>query len=192
MTITNQILRNCLFFRPQLKVFCVLEEVELGKYLYYFTLKVKFGFAKWFVVCVVELLYSFTNLASKSVSSCLCREGSIMVLKVNKAAASACCTYYSSRAPSPHEAETPQSLNHHPAVPAATGVSRKKKRKMGTYSLVPKKKTKVLKQRSVLDLFKDLSRKAIQAQVRLRSTTLPLGFLCGFTGSPREFMLHQS
>ncbi|XP_048875775.1 histone-lysine N-methyltransferase EHMT1 isoform X5 [Brienomyrus brachyistius] len=48
--------------------------------------------------------------------------------------------------------------------PAATGVSRKKKRKMGMYSLVPKKKTKVLKQRSVLDLFKDLSRKAIQAQ----------------------------
>nr|XP_029133597.1 histone-lysine N-methyltransferase EHMT1-like isoform X1 [Labrus bergylta] len=34
--------------------------------------------------------------------------------------------------------------------------SRKKKRRMGTYSLVPKKKSKVLKQRSVLEMFKDL------------------------------------
>uniref|UniRef100_A0A8C5EWU8 Euchromatic histone-lysine N-methyltransferase 1b n=1 Tax=Gouania willdenowi TaxID=441366 RepID=A0A8C5EWU8_GOUWI len=34
--------------------------------------------------------------------------------------------------------------------------SRKKKRRMGTYSLVPKKKTKVLKQRTVLEMFKKL------------------------------------
>uniref|UniRef100_A0A665XBH0 Euchromatic histone-lysine N-methyltransferase 1b n=2 Tax=Echeneis naucrates TaxID=173247 RepID=A0A665XBH0_ECHNA len=34
--------------------------------------------------------------------------------------------------------------------------SRKKKRRMGTYSLVPKKKTKVLKQRTVLEMFKEL------------------------------------
>ncbi|XP_053705235.1 histone-lysine N-methyltransferase EHMT1 isoform X3 [Synchiropus splendidus] len=36
------------------------------------------------------------------------------------------------------------------------GWSRKKKRKMGTYSLVPKKKSKVLRQRTVLEMFKDL------------------------------------
>ncbi|XP_053551684.1 histone-lysine N-methyltransferase EHMT1 isoform X2 [Bombina bombina] len=39
----------------------------------------------------------------------------------------------------------------------AVGVSRKKKRRMGTYSLVPKKKTKVLKQRTVLEMFKNMS-----------------------------------
>ncbi|XP_047017705.2 histone-lysine N-methyltransferase EHMT1 isoform X1 [Ictalurus punctatus] len=42
------------------------------------------------------------------------------------------------------------------ATPAKThtaSVLRKKKRKMGTYSLVPKKKTKVLKQRTVLEMF---------------------------------------
>ncbi|XP_035040196.2 histone-lysine N-methyltransferase EHMT1 isoform X1 [Hippoglossus stenolepis] len=38
--------------------------------------------------------------------------------------------------------------------------SRKKKRRMGTYSLVPKKKTKVLKQRTVLEMFKDLQQSA--------------------------------
>ncbi|XP_069370216.1 histone-lysine N-methyltransferase EHMT1 isoform X3 [Paralichthys olivaceus] len=53
-----------------------------------------------------------------------------------------------------------------PAPPAPTKLqlgsfsgglsSRKKKRRMGTYSLVPKKKTKVLKQRTVLEMFKDL------------------------------------
>ncbi|XP_063000842.1 histone-lysine N-methyltransferase EHMT1 isoform X5 [Elgaria multicarinata webbii] len=39
----------------------------------------------------------------------------------------------------------------------AASVSRKKKRRMGTYSLVPKKKTKVLKQRTVIEMFKTIS-----------------------------------
>uniref|UniRef100_A0AAX7UIY6 Euchromatic histone-lysine N-methyltransferase 1b n=1 Tax=Astatotilapia calliptera TaxID=8154 RepID=A0AAX7UIY6_ASTCA len=38
--------------------------------------------------------------------------------------------------------------------------SRKKKRRMGMYSLVPKKKTKVLKQRTVLEMFKELQQTA--------------------------------
>ncbi|KAJ7988511.1 hypothetical protein DPEC_G00324340 [Dallia pectoralis] len=38
----------------------------------------------------------------------------------------------------------------------AVSASRKKKRKMGTYSLVPKKKTKVLRQRTVLEMFSQL------------------------------------
>ncbi|XP_063791938.1 histone-lysine N-methyltransferase EHMT1 isoform X2 [Pseudophryne corroboree] len=40
---------------------------------------------------------------------------------------------------------------------SAAVVSRKKKRRMGTYSLVPKKKTKVLKQRTVLEMFKNIT-----------------------------------
>lgn len=43
--------------------------------------------------------------------------------------------------------------------------SRKKKRRMGTYSLVPKKKTKVLKQRTVLEMFKELQQSAKSHQV---------------------------
>ncbi|XP_077162715.1 histone-lysine N-methyltransferase EHMT1 isoform X6 [Paroedura picta] len=39
----------------------------------------------------------------------------------------------------------------------AASVSRKKKRRMGTYSLVPKKKTKVLKQRTVIEMFKSIT-----------------------------------
>ncbi|XP_040915268.1 histone-lysine N-methyltransferase EHMT1 [Toxotes jaculatrix] len=42
--------------------------------------------------------------------------------------------------------------------------SRKKKRRMGTYSLVPKKKTKVLKQRTVLEMFKELQHSAKSPQ----------------------------
>ncbi|XP_051532999.1 histone-lysine N-methyltransferase EHMT1 isoform X5 [Myxocyprinus asiaticus] len=45
-----------------------------------------------------------------------------------------------------------------PAKPQTVSfVSRKKKRKMGTYSLVPKKKNKVLKQRTVLEMFQQVS-----------------------------------
>ncbi|XP_035995927.1 histone-lysine N-methyltransferase EHMT1 isoform X2 [Fundulus heteroclitus] len=44
--------------------------------------------------------------------------------------------------------------------------SRKKKRRMGTYSLVPKKKTKVLKQRTVLEMFKELQESAKTQQKR--------------------------
>ncbi|KAM4020381.1 histone-lysine N-methyltransferase EHMT1 isoform 1-T1 [Anomaloglossus baeobatrachus] len=44
------------------------------------------------------------------------------------------------------------------AKPQSVSVtSRKKKRRMGTYSLVPKKKTKVLKQRTVLEMFKTMA-----------------------------------
>uniref|UniRef100_A0A8C4NWJ7 Euchromatic histone-lysine N-methyltransferase 1b n=1 Tax=Dicentrarchus labrax TaxID=13489 RepID=A0A8C4NWJ7_DICLA len=43
--------------------------------------------------------------------------------------------------------------------------SRKKKRRMGTYSLVPKKKTKVLRQRTVLEMFKELHHSAKSPQV---------------------------
>ncbi|XP_023604259.1 histone-lysine N-methyltransferase EHMT1 isoform X4 [Myotis lucifugus] len=39
----------------------------------------------------------------------------------------------------------------------AAAVSRKKKRRMGTYSLVPRKKTKVLKQRTVIEMFKSIT-----------------------------------
>uniref|UniRef100_A0A8C6TWI6 Euchromatic histone-lysine N-methyltransferase 1b n=1 Tax=Neogobius melanostomus TaxID=47308 RepID=A0A8C6TWI6_9GOBI len=44
-------------------------------------------------------------------------------------------------------------------------VSRKKKRRMGTYSLVPKKKTKMLKQRSVLEMFKQMEHTAKSPEV---------------------------
>ncbi|XP_036384200.1 histone-lysine N-methyltransferase EHMT1 isoform X2 [Megalops cyprinoides] len=68
----------------------------------------------------------------------------------------------------PSQNQLPQSQNDTALAPAkpqtAAAVSRKKKRKMGTYSLVPKKKTKVLKQRSVLEIFKDLSHTSTTAQ----------------------------
>uniref|UniRef100_A0A1A8DI31 Euchromatic histone-lysine N-methyltransferase 1b n=2 Tax=Nothobranchius kadleci TaxID=1051664 RepID=A0A1A8DI31_NOTKA len=44
--------------------------------------------------------------------------------------------------------------------------SRKKKRRMGTYSLVPKKKTKVLKQRTVLEMFKELQQQSKSPQIK--------------------------
>ncbi|KAJ4926239.1 hypothetical protein JOQ06_008420 [Pogonophryne albipinna] len=46
-------------------------------------------------------------------------------------------------------------------------LSRKKKRRMGMYSLVPKKKTKVLKQRTMLEMFKGMeqSAKSLQSKV---------------------------
>uniref|UniRef100_A0A8C0JC94 [histone H3]-lysine(9) N-methyltransferase n=1 Tax=Chelonoidis abingdonii TaxID=106734 RepID=A0A8C0JC94_CHEAB len=45
-------------------------------------------------------------------------------------------------------------------------VSRKKKRRMGTYSLVPKKKTKVLKQRTMIEMFKSITHSTAGAKVR--------------------------
>uniref|UniRef100_A0A3B1JKV4 Euchromatic histone-lysine N-methyltransferase 1b n=1 Tax=Astyanax mexicanus TaxID=7994 RepID=A0A3B1JKV4_ASTMX len=46
-----------------------------------------------------------------------------------------------------------------PAKPHTASVLRKKKRKkLGTYSLIPKKKTKVLKQRTVLEMFQNISK----------------------------------
>ncbi|KAB1280182.1 Histone-lysine N-methyltransferase EHMT1 [Camelus dromedarius] len=47
----------------------------------------------------------------------------------------------------------------------AAAVSRKKKRRMGTYSLVPKKKTKVLKQRTVIEMFKSITHSTVGAKV---------------------------
>uniref|UniRef100_A0A8C2ZT06 Euchromatic histone-lysine N-methyltransferase 1b n=2 Tax=Cyclopterus lumpus TaxID=8103 RepID=A0A8C2ZT06_CYCLU len=44
--------------------------------------------------------------------------------------------------------------------------SRKKKRRMGMYSLVPKKKTKVLKQRTVLEMFNELQKPAKSSQAK--------------------------
>ncbi|XP_006900681.1 PREDICTED: histone-lysine N-methyltransferase EHMT1 [Elephantulus edwardii] len=46
----------------------------------------------------------------------------------------------------------------------AAAVSRKKKRRMGTYSLVPKKKTKVLKQRTVIEMFKSITHSTVGSQ----------------------------
>ncbi|KAA0719895.1 Histone-lysine N-methyltransferase EHMT1 [Triplophysa tibetana] len=52
-----------------------------------------------------------------------------------------------------------------PAKPQTVApVSRKKKRKMGTYSLVPKKKNKVLKQRTVLEMFQRISQSSSDPQ----------------------------
>ncbi|XP_061867594.1 histone-lysine N-methyltransferase EHMT1 isoform X3 [Colius striatus] len=46
----------------------------------------------------------------------------------------------------------------------AAAVSRKKKRRMGTYSLVPKKKTKVLKQRTMIEMFKTITHSSVGAK----------------------------
>uniref|UniRef100_A0A8C6DKB5 [histone H3]-lysine(9) N-methyltransferase n=1 Tax=Moschus moschiferus TaxID=68415 RepID=A0A8C6DKB5_MOSMO len=60
--------------------------------------------------------------------------------------------------PSLHQS-LPQNQCHVATAKAQTAaaVSRKKKRRMGTYSLVPKKKTKVLKQRTVIEMFKSIT-----------------------------------
>uniref|UniRef100_A0A8C3V767 [histone H3]-lysine(9) N-methyltransferase n=1 Tax=Catharus ustulatus TaxID=91951 RepID=A0A8C3V767_CATUS len=49
-------------------------------------------------------------------------------------------------------------------IPEQTLVSRKKKRRMGTYSLVPKKKTKVLKQRTMIEMFKSITHSSVGAK----------------------------
>ncbi|XP_010170902.2 histone-lysine N-methyltransferase EHMT1-like, partial [Antrostomus carolinensis] len=46
----------------------------------------------------------------------------------------------------------------------AAAVSRKKKRRMGTYSLVPKKKAKVLKQRTMIEMFKSITHSSAGAK----------------------------
>uniref|UniRef100_A0A669Q4K4 [histone H3]-lysine(9) N-methyltransferase n=1 Tax=Phasianus colchicus TaxID=9054 RepID=A0A669Q4K4_PHACC len=48
--------------------------------------------------------------------------------------------------------------------PPTAAVSRKKKRRMGTYSLVPKKKTKVLKQRTMIEMFKSITHSSAGAK----------------------------
>ncbi|KAM3600361.1 uncharacterized protein V6R79_022076 [Siganus canaliculatus] len=72
--------------------------------------------------------------------------------------------------PPPADPQPPEAFAAHAAPPTPAKLhlgsfsgglsSRKKKRRMGTYSLVPKKKTKVLKQRSVLEMFKELHQSA--------------------------------
>uniref|UniRef100_A0A671NX70 Histone-lysine N-methyltransferase EHMT1-like n=1 Tax=Sinocyclocheilus anshuiensis TaxID=1608454 RepID=A0A671NX70_9TELE len=79
--------------------------------------------------------------------------------------------------PSPIQSQLPQSqtdatsiLNTTPAKPqTVAAVSRKKKRKMGTYSLVPKKKNKVLKQRTVLEMFQRMSQSPPNPQLSKES-----------------------
>ncbi|XP_038589635.1 histone-lysine N-methyltransferase EHMT1 isoform X1 [Micropterus salmoides] len=80
--------------------------------------------------------------------------------------------------PGAHEAPAAPASPEAPASPAASPAparfqlgcysgglsSRKKKRRMGTYSLVPKKKTKILKQRTVLEMFKELQQSAKSLQ----------------------------
>uniref|UniRef100_A0A671NTV9 Histone-lysine N-methyltransferase EHMT1-like n=1 Tax=Sinocyclocheilus anshuiensis TaxID=1608454 RepID=A0A671NTV9_9TELE len=69
--------------------------------------------------------------------------------------------------PSPIQSQLPQ-IEPRPVSPSVAAVSRKKKRKMGTYSLVPKKKNKVLKQRTVLEMFQRMSQSPPNPQVRDR------------------------
>ncbi|XP_032395631.1 histone-lysine N-methyltransferase EHMT1 isoform X2 [Etheostoma spectabile] len=73
----------------------------------------------------------------------------------------------------PAAPETPPAPSAPPAPaklhlgPYSGGLSsRKKKRRMGMYSLVPKKKTKVLRQRSVLEMFKELQQSAKSPQTK--------------------------
>uniref|UniRef100_A0AAR2JF44 Euchromatic histone-lysine N-methyltransferase 1b n=1 Tax=Pygocentrus nattereri TaxID=42514 RepID=A0AAR2JF44_PYGNA len=90
----------------------------------------------------------------------------------------------------PAQKQLPQSQTD--ATPAAitfvysvASVLRKKKRKMGTYSLIPKKKTKVLKQRTVLEMFKNISKSPPSPQVSAKPSlwadpTLKILFVCLF------------
>ncbi|XP_016407398.1 histone-lysine N-methyltransferase EHMT1-like isoform X8 [Sinocyclocheilus rhinocerous] len=63
----------------------------------------------------------------------------------------------------------PQTVEPRPVSPSVAAVSRKKKRKMGTYSLVPKKKNKVLKQRTVLEMFQRMSQSPPNPQLSKES-----------------------
>uniref|UniRef100_A0A671QBE7 Histone-lysine N-methyltransferase EHMT1-like n=1 Tax=Sinocyclocheilus anshuiensis TaxID=1608454 RepID=A0A671QBE7_9TELE len=61
-----------------------------------------------------------------------------------------------------------------PVSPSVAAVSRRKKRKMGMYSLVPKKKNKVLKQCTVLEMFQRMSQSPPNPQVRDQTTRFTL------------------
>ncbi|KAM9437647.1 histone-lysine N-methyltransferase EHMT1 isoform 3-T3 [Salvelinus alpinus] len=69
---------------------------------------------------------------------------------------------------SPSLNQLPQSQNDVPAAATAKSqtalASRKKKRKMGTYSLVPRKKTKVLRQLTVVEMFSQLQQSTQSTQ----------------------------
>ncbi|TKS84184.1 Histone-lysine N-methyltransferase EHMT1 [Collichthys lucidus] len=58
-------------------------------------------------------------------------------------------------APAPHSAPPAPAKLHLGSYSGGLS-SRKKKRRMGTYSLVPKKKAKVLRQRTMMEMYKDL------------------------------------
>ncbi|KAG7480473.1 hypothetical protein MATL_G00056510 [Megalops atlanticus] len=68
----------------------------------------------------------------------------------------------------PSQTQPSESPSPSPATPTPLSRSqtatRKKKRKMGMYSLVPRKRSKVPKQRSLLDMFKNLSQPATTTQ----------------------------
>ncbi|XP_062930034.1 histone-lysine N-methyltransferase EHMT1-like isoform X1 [Mobula hypostoma] len=64
---------------------------------------------------------------------------------------------------SPQKLILPQNQNNS-TTSKPQSVARKKKRKMGTYSLAPKKKTKLLKQRTVLEMFQNMSQSASDMQ----------------------------
>uniref|UniRef100_A0A672SI75 Histone-lysine N-methyltransferase EHMT1-like n=1 Tax=Sinocyclocheilus grahami TaxID=75366 RepID=A0A672SI75_SINGR len=67
-----------------------------------------------------------------------------------------------------------ETIEPRPVSPSVAAVSRRKKRKMGMYSLVPKKKNKVLKQRTVLEMFQRMSQSPPNPQVRDRTTRFTL------------------
>ncbi|MBN3275930.1 EHMT1 methyltransferase, partial [Polyodon spathula] len=74
--------------------------------------------------------------------------------------------------PPPQQHQLPQNQNEATArkpQPAAA-VSRRKRRKMGTYSLVPKKKAKAMRQRTVLEMFKNTSAHSLSAAAQQEST----------------------
>uniref|UniRef100_A0A8C1AIM8 Euchromatic histone-lysine N-methyltransferase 1b n=1 Tax=Cyprinus carpio carpio TaxID=630221 RepID=A0A8C1AIM8_CYPCA len=88
--------------------------------------------------------------------------------------------------PSPIQNQLPQKFSLYALTveprtvsPSVAAMSRKKKRKMGTYSLVPKKKNKVLKQRTVLEMFHRMSQSAPNPQVRDRTSRFaPKDYFC--------------
>ncbi|XP_034783671.2 histone-lysine N-methyltransferase EHMT1 isoform X2 [Acipenser ruthenus] len=74
--------------------------------------------------------------------------------------------------PPPQQHQLPQNQNEATASkpqPAAA-VSRRKRRKMGTYSLVPKKKAKAMRQRTVLEMFKNTMAHSPTAAAQQEST----------------------
>ncbi|XP_007575890.1 histone-lysine N-methyltransferase EHMT1 isoform X5 [Poecilia formosa] len=73
-------------------------------------------------------------------------------------------------APADSPADSAAAAKHRLGPYSTVFSSRKKKRRMGTYSLVPKKKTKVLKQRTMLEMFKELQQSAKTQQKREAAT----------------------
>ncbi|KAM3874406.1 histone-lysine N-methyltransferase EHMT1 [Diretmus argenteus] len=71
----------------------------------------------------------------------------------------------SSASPGP-PAAVPAPAKHQLASYSGVLSSRKKKRRMGMYSLVPKKKTKVLRQRTMLEMFKQLQHSTKSPQAK--------------------------